>query len=222
MNLLHPITETLNDLIKSFTSEGFSIEMFPEIRTDEEEFESVGIYKENPVRDYGRTIYIDDQHVLQAHLTSIRDTVKNKNKFGKYVIPGRIYRVNREDLTHNYISHQLEGIIFGVQYSLADFNDLMERTFINMDFPRDTLISTTDFTIFTSPTIQYYYECYQCHGKGCKLCSNKGKICYAAGGLEYNSWDKENNCGNISFCISVDRLAMLRYQIPDARLLYEG
>lgn len=214
---LHPITVVQHDLITFFIRRGFQVRLFNEIRTLEEEFESVKIYKENPVRDQTRTFYIDETHVLQAHISALRATVEKCGQ-GRYLIPGRIYRVNREDSSHNYISHQMEGCIVQSKADIMYFHNLMKEAFCQLGFAKEQLRCTTDFTIFTSPTLQYYFRCNLCGGKGCKMCKGKGIIAYAAGGIQENSY--RNGRGNISFCISVDRLAMLKYYLIDARKLY--
>lgn len=221
MNYRHPVDVTYDVLVKYFVGNGFQLKLFNEIRTVEEEFESVGIYKDNPVRDFDRTFYLDDEHVLQAHMTSIREMVKT-NKSGKYIIPGRIYRYNDEKSIRTTIAHQIEGCVFGELYSLNEMNNLIRGAFLSVGLKENELVQGSDFTRFTSPTIQYYYKCHFCKGVGCKICEYKGVLCFAAGGCESESWDSALKATNISFCLSVDRLAMRKYKIADMRKIYEG
>ncbi len=216
--ILHPVTVVLDELIEFFSKMNFQLKSYTEVRTLSEEFESVQIYKENPVRDKGRTFYIDEEHVLQAHTSALRNTVE-KCGAGKYLVPGRIYRVNREDPSHNYISHQLEGCIVGGMCNMLEFHIMMCDAFFSLGFTQEQLCYTNDFTIFTSPTIQYYYKCYLCRGKGCSLCKEKGMLAYAAGGIQNDTVTEKG--ANLSFCISLDRLAMLKYKLQDARILYQ-
>lgn len=217
---LHPVTITKNMLLNYFVNNGFKLKQFGEIRTLEEEFESVRIIKNNPVRDYGRTFYLDDEHVLQAHMTAIRDHIK-KCGDGKYIIPGRVYRVNREKSIRNIIFHQMEGYISEKNFTLNQMNELINNAYYNLGLEPDSLLHTFDFTKFTSPTIQYYYRCHICNGKGCEVCEQKGTICFAAGGVESESWD-ETKSVNLSFCLSIDRLAMVKFGFDNMRNLYEG
>lgn len=220
MGVVHPITETTHQLICYFVKRGYQLKLFSEVRTVEDEFDSVYIRKENPVRDYSRTFYLDDNHVLQGHMTAIRESMK-KNGIGKFISPGRIYRVNREDTSHTIISHQFEGCVIGIPYSMKDFHSLMCDCLFSLGIKSPSIIMSNDFTVFSSPTIQYYLICHNCYGNGCRYCSHKGYITIAAGGGESRTWN--SNCGmNISFCISVDRIVSFKLGLPDTRYLYRG
>lgn len=220
MGIIHPVTETIHQLISFFIERGYKLKLFSEIRTIEDEFDVVNIRKENPVRDYSRTFYLDDNHVLQGHMTAIRDSMK-KNGIGKYISPGRIYRVNREDTSHTIISHQFEGCVVGIPYSMKDYHTMMCSCFSYLGIDSTNVIMTNDFTVFSSPTIQYYLICHNCKGSGCNYCSQKGYISIAAGGGESRTWNA--NVGmNTSFCISVDRIVAHKLNLPDTRLLYKG
>jgi phenylalanyl-tRNA synthetase alpha chain len=222
-NNLHPISIINDEMIDFFISHGYKLFLTNEIRSVEEEYESVAIAAENPVRDFSRTFYVNEENVLQGHLSSLRkgiiDSTSTQENYS-YIVPGRIYRVIKPDCSHNIISHQLEGIASMHNISIAAFTELIKKLFTTICGDEQSFIFTPDFTIFTSPTIQFYYKCYQCGGSGCELCQGKGKNIFGAGGIMANSYNSTKKISNLSFCMSVDRLAMFKYRIKDARDLY--
>ena len=120
------------------------------------------------------------------------------------------------------MSHQLEGYVSDDSYTFKGINALINDSCRSLEIDEKLLCHTVDFTRFTSPTIQYYCKCHICGGKGCELCEEKGTICFAAAGVESESGDETKRKIQLSFCLSVDRLAMIKYKYNDMRRLYEG
>lgn len=213
----HPLFETLERVMEYFlVLKKYDLKIpSSEIKSLTQAFDSTGISVENPVRDKGRSFYLDENHILLGHLTGIRDELIRSNKRPFSVVaPGRVYRVTKENATHSIVSHQIEGIIANDDVSISCFINEMQGLYRFL-FDENSKW-TPDFTVFTSPTVQFYIPCWVCDGKGCACCYHRGELTWLAGGLFI---DKDGD-KNISFSISLDRLTMKRHHLKDCRDLY--
>lgn len=213
----HPIFETLEKIMEYFLIEKKYDLKIPssEIKSLAQSFDSAGISVENPVRDKGRSFYINEDRILLGHLTGIREELIDSNqKPFSVVAPGRVYRVVKENATHSIVSHQIEGIIAQEDVSISYFIKEMQTLYRYL-FNENSRY-TPDFTVFTSPTVQFYLPCWVCNGVGCACCYHRGELTWCAGGLFID----KNSHKYISFCVSLDRLAMKRHGLKDCRNMY--
>ncbi len=213
----HPLSETLDRIIDYFVLQNH-FELYidgNDIISTKESFDETGINPENTVRDKSRTFYVDDMFILRGHMTSVRKKVLKKYDHDAAVIfPGRVYRVVNENFTHHSVSHQVEAVITKEPINIAVVIQLLQGLFHSLFNEYSTY--TSDFTVFTSPTIQFYLPCWVCGGKGCSSCYHRGELTWAAGGIFIDDRGKRV----LSFSLSLDRLTMKRWGIKDCRTLY--
>ena len=217
MGKQHPLSETLDRVIDYFVLQNnFDLYLNDhEILTTRESFDETGIGPENTVRDKSRTYYVDEDNLLHGHMTSIRKKVlETYGKDAAVIFPGRTYRVVKENYTHNSISHQVEAVVTKEPINLDVVVRLLQGLYWFL-FQEESTYSS-DFTVFTSPTVQFYFPCWVCEGKGCSNCYHRGELTWASGGISKGI----NGERILSFSIALDRLAMKRWNIKDCRTMY--
>ncbi len=214
----HPISETLDRVIDYFVLEnGYELYLDNhEILSTRESFDDTGIGTENTVRDRSRTFYVDDEYILRGHMTSIRKKILDSHAGQEIavVFPGRVYRVVHENNTHHSVSHQVEMVVTRGPMEISVVISMLQGLYYSLFSEYSHY--TTDFTVFTSPTVQFYLPCWECGGKGCSCCYHRGELTWAAGGIYVN----EDGKRVLSFSLSLDRIAMKRWGITNCRVLY--
>ena len=224
---LHPITLVKNQLTEAFTGLGFEIFEGPEIELDEINFQKLNIPKDHPARDMQDTFYITDNILLRTHTSPGQVRVMTtKQPPIKVMCPGRVYRSD-DDATHSPIFHQIEGLVIDKNVSLCDLKgsleEIMKRIF-NSDIK--TRLRPSYFP-FTEPSVEIDVSCFECGGKGCKLCKGTGWLEVLGAGmvnrkvLEGCGIDPDVYTG-YAFGIGLERIAMLKYHIPDIRMLFDS
>ena len=224
---LHPITLVKNQLIDAFAGLGFSIYEGPEIETDRNNFQMLNIPEDHPARDMQDTFYITDGILLRTHtspgqvhvMTSVAPPIK-------VMCPGRVYRSD-DDATHSPIFHQIEGLVVDKNLSLCDLKGSLEeilKKIFNADVK--TRLRPSYFP-FTEPSVEVDVSCFECGGKGCKLCKGTGWIEVLGAGMVNRK--VLSNCGidpdeytGYAFGIGLERIAMLKYHIPDIRMFFDN
>ena len=223
----HPITLVQRQCESIFKSMGFTVEDYAEVVTDYECFESVNIPKHHPARDMQDTFYITENILLRTHTSPGQVHVMTTQKPPiKVMCPGRVYR-SYDDATHSPIFHQIEGLVVDKNLSLCDLKGSLEeilRKVFNSDIK--TRLRPSYFP-FTEPSVEVDVSCFECGGKGCKLCKGTGWIEVLGAGMVNRSVLK--NCGidpdvytGYAFGIGLERIAMLKYHIPDIRMFFDN
>jgi len=224
---LHPVTRTRQRVEAFFSQVGFSIVEGPEIEDDYHNFEALNIPLHHPAREMQDTFYFDDGMVLRTHTSPVQIRVMENTKPPlKVITPGRVYRCD-SDLTHTPMFHQVEGLLVDETTSFADLKGLL-ADFMRHFFERDLGIRfRPSYFPFTEPSAEVDIECVICSGKGCRVCGRSGWLEVLGCGmvhpkvLENVKIDSEKYIG-FAFGLGLDRLAMLRYQIDDLRIMFEN
>ncbi len=224
----HPVISTLIEISEIFISMGFSVEEGPEVELEEYNFDKLNIPKEHPARDMQDTFFINkDGYVLRTHTSpvQIRTMLKNKPPIAM-IAPGRVYRKDL-DPTHTPMFHQIEGLIVDTDITLKDLKGILLK-FLREIFGKDIKIRLRpSYFPFTEPSFEVDINCVFCGGSGCRLCKNTGWLeILGSGMVDPNVFkevdiDPEKYTG-LAFGLGVERIVMLRYQIPDLRLLFSG
>jgi phenylalanyl-tRNA synthetase, alpha subunit len=224
---LHPLTIINNKIIDIFSGLGFEVSEGPEIETDYYNFQALNIPENHPARDMQDTFYIDKNILLRTHTSPDQIRVMEKKKPPiKMICPGKVYRSD-DDATHSPIFHQIEGLVVDKKITLCDLMGTLEL-FAQSMFDENTKVRfRPSFFPFTEPSVEVDLTCSNCHGSGCRLCKGTGWMEVLGAGM-VNPKVLEN-CGidsseysGFAFGVGIERIAMIRYGIPDIRLFYEN
>ena len=225
---LHPMNIVLEDLLEIFTGMGFEVVEGPEVEYDHYNFELLNLPKNHPARDAQDTFYIDDNIVLRTHTSPVQARIMTTRKPPiRIVCPGRVYRADEVDATHSPVFHQIEGLVIDEHISIGDLKGTLD-TFAQRLYGEGVVTRfRPSFFPFTEPSAEVDLTCANCHGKGCKMCKGTGWIEVLGSGmvnpkvLDMCGIDSKRYTG-FAFGMGIERLAILRYNVPDMRYLYEN
>jgi phenylalanyl-tRNA synthetase alpha chain len=225
---LHPLLQLLDEIKQIFTGMGFRIEDGPEVETDYHNFEALNIPAYHPSRDMQDTFYLPRNYVLRTHTSPVQIRTMEKQKPPvRMIAPGKCFRKDAPDATHSPIFHQVEGLCVDRGVSFADLKGVV-LAFAKKLFGRDVRVRfRPSFFPFTEPSAEYDFSCIFCKGKGCRLCKGTGWLEISGAGMVnpkvfgFVDYDPQIYTG-YAFGMGVERIAILRYQIPDIRIFYEN
>ncbi|MDD3192277.1 MAG: phenylalanine--tRNA ligase subunit alpha [Oscillospiraceae bacterium] len=224
----HPLNIVLDEIKEIFLGMGFSIATGPEIELDYYNFEALNIPKDHPARDTQDTFYISDNVLLRTQTSPIQVRVMEKQKPPIRVLaPGRVYRSDAVDATHSPLFHQIEGLVVDKGITMADLKGTLE-IFVKRLYGEDSVVRFRPHHFpFTEPSAELDCMCFNCHGKGCRLCKGEGWIEILGCGMVHPK--VLSNCGidpevysGFAFGMGLERVVMRRFNIDDMRLLYEN
>ncbi len=225
---LHPMNIVLDDLLDIFTGMGFEAVEGPEIEYDHYNFELLNLPKNHPARDAQDTFYVDDNVVLRTHTSPVQARIMTTRKPPiRIVSPGRVYRADEVDATHSPVFHQIEGLVIDENISIGDLKGTLD-TFAERLYGKG--IATRfrpSFFPFTEPSAEVDLTCAACGGKGCRTCKGTGWIEVLGAGmvnpkvLDMCGIDSKKYSG-FAFGMGIERLTILKYNVPDMRYLYEN
>jgi phenylalanyl-tRNA synthetase alpha chain len=223
----HPNTLVVNELVSVFAGMGFEVFEGPEIENDYYNFTALNTPKDHPARDMQDTFYLTDELLLRTQTSAGQIRVmENKKPPIKVLSPGKVYRSD-DDATHSPMFSQMEGLVVDKGITLCDLKGMLDE-FARKIFGQDvkTRLRPSYFP-FTEPSVEVDVSCFECGGKGCRLCKGTGWIEVLGGGLvnrhvlEGCGVDPDEYSG-LAFGIGIERIAMLKYGINNMKLLFEG
>ena len=224
----HPVNIVMREMVDCFTGMGFEVVEGPEIELDHYNFELMNIPKNHPARDAQDTFYIDDNIVLRTHTSPMQArTMLTRKPPIRIICPGRVFRSDEADATHSPVFHQMEGLVVDRDVTMADLRGTLNAFAERVYGKGITTRFRPSFFPFTEPSTEVDLTCSACHGKGCRVCKGTGWIEVLGAGmvnprvLEMCGIDSTVYSG-FAFGIGLDRIAMMRYAVPDLRLMYEG
>ena len=224
---LHPITQVRNQLIDIFGSMGFEIYEGSEIETDYYNFTALNTPQDHPARDMQDTFYLSPEFLLRTQTSAGQIHVMEAKKPPiKIISPGKVFRSD-DDATHSPMFSQMEGLVVDKGISLCDLKGMLD-VFVKKIFGENTTTRLRpSYFPFTEPSVEVDVSCFQCGGKGCKLCKGTGWIEVLGAGvvnkkvLEGCDIDTDEYSG-FAFGIGIERIAMLKYGINNIKLLFES
>jgi len=224
---LHPNTQVRNQIVDIFGSMGFQIYEGNEIETDYYNFTALNIPQDHPARDMQDTFYLSPEFLLRTQTSAGQIHVMEEQKPPiKIISPGKVFRSD-DDATHSPMFSQMEGLVVDKGITLCDLQGMLD-VFVKKIFGEETRTRLRpSYFPFTEPSVEVDVSCFQCGGKGCKLCKGTGWIEVLGAGvvnrkvLEGCGIDS-NEYSGLAFGIGIDRIAMLKYGINNIKLLFES
>ena len=225
---LHPVTQVQREIEDLFVSLGFTVLDGPEVETEFYNFDALNIPADHPARDMQDTFWLKDGRLLRTHTSPVQ--VRGLEKLGpplKMIAPGRVFRNEEVDPSHEHTFYQLEGMMVDRDVSVAHLIYFM-KTLLSAVFHRDVTVRLRPgFFPFVEPGFELDIQCLICAGKGCPVCKQSGWVELLPCGLvnpavlRYSGVDPEQWNG-FAFGLGLTRLAMMRYGIDDIRLISSG
>ncbi len=224
----HPNTIALEELERIFIGMGYEVVEGPEVERDYYNFEALNIPEGHPAKDEQDTFYISGDILLRTQTSSTQVHEMEKGRLPiKMISPGRVFRSDAVDATHSPSFHQVEGLLIDEKVSFSDLKGTLAE-FAKELFGADTKVRFRPHHFpFTEPSAEMDVSCFKCGGKGCRFCKGEGWIEILGCGmvhphvLEMSGIDPLRYRG-FAFGIGLERIALLKYEIDDMRLLYEN
>ena len=224
----HPNTIALNEVEQIFVGMGYEVVEGPEVEYDEYNFEKLNIPANHPAKDEQDTFYITKDIVLRTQTSPVQARVMEQGKLPiRMISPGRVFRSDEVDATHSPSFHQVEGLVIDKHITFADLKGTLAE-FAREMFGENTKVKFRPHHFpFTEPSAEMDVTCFKCGGKGCRFCKGSGWIEILGCGmvhphvLEMCGIDSEEYSG-FAFGVGLERIALLKYEIDDMRLLYEN
>lgn len=225
---LHPITQIQAEIEDLFTSLGFAVLDGPEVETEEHNFDALNIPPTHPARDMQDTFWLESGHLLRTHTSPVQ--VRGMRALGpplRMIAPGRVFRNEEVDASHEHTFYQLEGMMVDREVSVANLIYFM-KTLLSGIFHRDVIVRLRPgYFPFVEPGFELDIQCLICGGPGCAVCKQSGWVelmpcglvhpnVLRSGGIDPDEWS------GFAFGLGLTRMAMMRYGIDDIRQLQGG
>ena len=222
---LHPITIVQKEVEEIFESMGFTVEDGNEVETEYNNFEAVNVPKHHPARDMQDTFWLENGQLLKTQTSAAQNRIMKKYRTPlKAIFPGRCFRNEELDASHENTFFQMEGMMIDKDVSIANLIYFM-KTLLSEIFKKDVDVRLRPgYFPFVEPGFELDIKCLYCGGKGCKVCKHGGWIELCPCGmihpnvLKMGGIDPEENSG-FAFGLGLSRLAMMKYGINDLRIL---
>jgi len=236
---LHPMTHMIDAISRIMTDMGFDVADGPELETEYNNFDALNVPKDHPSRDMQDTFWVKprdgdtERYLLRTQTSSVQIRYM-KEKIAKgilppyaIVVPGKVFRNEATDATHEAQFFQVEGLMIGKDVTLGMMKGVLGKLFSGL-FGTDPVVRLrSSYFPFVEPGVEVDMQCFKCKGGGCGMCKNTGWLeIFGAGmvhpkvltecGLNPDEWQ------GFAFGGGIDRLAMLKWGIDDIRLLYSG
>ena len=223
----HPVTAVIDEIEDIFRELGFTVALGPEAETDWYNFGALNFPSDHPAMDMHDTLYLGDGILLRTHTSPVQiRTLQSYPPPIRILAPGNVYRRDFFDASHAPMFSQIEGLSVDEGISFVDLKATLNQ-FANRFFGKTRTRFRPSYFPFTEPSAEMDVECQICHGSGCPSCKNTGWMEILGSGmvhpnvLDAAGVDSERYTG-WAFGMGPGRIAMLRYRLPDIRLLYDS
>ena len=226
----HPMNQVLQQIKDTFVGMGYQVVEGPEVELADYNFTRLNIEEGHPSRDRSDTFYFtdDDSVLLRTQTSPMQIRVMENAKPPICILaPGRVFRKDEADATHSPMFHQMEGLVVDKKITLCDLKGMLDMFVQKIYGENTTTRLRPSYFPFTEPSVEVDVSCFECGGKGCKLCKGTGWIEILGAGI-VNKKVLEN-CGinsdeysGLAFGIGIERTAMLKYGINNIKLLFES
>ena len=225
---LHPVTQIQREIEELFISLGFTVLDGPEVETEYHNFDALNIPGTHPARDMQDTFWLEGGNLLRTHTSPVQ--VRGMQKLGpplRMIAPGRVFRNEEVDASHEHTFYQLEGMMIDREVSVANLIYFM-KTLLSGIFKREVTVRLRPgYFPFVEPGFELDIQCLICGGPGCPVCKQSGWVELLPCGLVHPnvlrmSGIDPDEWNGFAFGLGLTRLAMMRYQIDDIRQLQGG
>lgn len=225
---LHPITLLRQRIEDIFVSLGYAIEDDREIETDYYNFDALNIPESHPARASQDTFYTTDGFALRSQTSTVQiHAMERRTAPLRMIAPGRVFRRDTPDATHNPMFFQVEGLCVDKGITMAHLKGTLSEFVHRLFGPEIKTRFRPSYFPFTEPSAEVDYSCFKCGGKGCRICKGSGWIELGGSGMVHPnvlravSIDPEIYSG-FAFGFGLDRMSALMYKLDDIRLLFEN
>lgn len=248
---LHPHTTVLREIEKIFGSMGFDTVEGPEVETEHYNFDALNIPRDHPARDMWDTFWLrSDQKetlnlkseilnkskiqnpkerlLLRTHTSPVQIRyMETHNPPLRIIAPGRVFRYEATDAAHEFQFYQVEGLMVDTNVSIANFKAVIEEFFSQLFAAKIKIRLRPSFFPFVEPGFEVDMSCVVCGQKGCSACQKAGWLEIAGAGMVHPNVFKAvgynpKETQGFAFGMGLDRIAMMKYKIPDIRLFHSG
>jgi phenylalanyl-tRNA synthetase alpha chain len=227
----HPLTIVEREAVEVFTNLGFRVAEGPEVEDDWHNFQALNIPPDHPARTMKDSLFVSVPHhpelLLRTETSAVQIRTMQSQQPPVFVVaPGHVYRRETADPTHLPVFHQIEGLAVAEGITFADLRGILEVFVKAMFGERRRIRLGPAFFPFVEPGCEVGVSCFRCDGVGCRVCGTGWIELLGAGMVHPNvleavGYDPERYTG-FAFGMGIERVAILRYGIPDIRLFYEG
>ena len=235
----HPVLRVQDEIVAVFKAMGYSVGEGPEVETDYYNFESLNFPPNHPARDTQDTLFITGQErkpardrlLLRTHTSPVQ--IRSMEKLAppvRIVIPGKVHRNDPLDATHSPVFHQVEGLAVDTNITFCDLKGTLDHAMKSLFGSSVKTRFYPSFFPFTEPSADMQVSCIFCGGKGCRKCKFSGWIELLGCGMvdpnvfefvKHNGYDPARISG-FAFGMGVERIAILKYEVEEIQLFYEG
>jgi len=222
---VHPISQMIEELSDVFALLGFQTVFGREIETGHYNFDLLNIPTDHPARDVWDTIIVDapGEVVLRTHTSPMQARVMEASEPPiRVIVPGRAYRFEAQDASHEWMFHQLEGLAVDEHITMADLKGVLQELGRQLFGPERRVRFRCDFFPFVEPGVDFAVDCAICNGKGCRTCKHTGWLEMGGAGMVHPNvlrgvgYDPERYTG-FAFGLGIERLFMMKYGVDDIR-----
>ena len=222
----HPISTMIDELVEIFAHLGFQAVFGPEVETGHYNFDLLNIPADHPARDVWDTIIVDtpnEELVLRTHTSPMQArTMERLDPPVRVIVPGRAYRYEAQDASHEWMFTQLEGLAVDTHITMADLKGTLQEMARQLFGPDRRIRFRCDFFPFVEPGVDFSVDCSVCGGKGCRVCKYTGWLEMGGAGMVHPNvlrsvgHDPEKVSG-FAFGLGIERLIMMKYGVDDVR-----
>ncbi len=231
---LHPVTQTLREILDVFVSLGFSVAEGPEVESDYYNFEALLIPKDHPARDMQDTLYVDlpkdgeYPYMMRTHTSpnQVRFMERHRPPI-RVAVPGRVYRNEATDPTHEWMLTQVELLAVDEGLSLADLKGTLFEFAKRLFGQERRARFRCDYFPYVEPGVDMAIDCFICGGAGCRTCHQEGWIEIMGAGMVHpqiltNMGYDAGRYTGFAAGMGVERICLLRHGVEDIRLFYQN
>lgn len=225
----HPVSQVIDELSEIFALLGYQTVFGPEVETGRYNFDLLNIPADHPARDVWDTFHVepsagsDEEIVLRTHTSPMQArTMERQPPPVRVVVPGKAFRYEAQDASHEWMFHQLEGLAIDTNITMADLKGTLAETARQLFGPQRKIRFRCDFFPFVEPGVEFAVDCAICDGRGCRVCKQTGWLEMGGAGMVHPNvlrgvgYDPETVSG-FAFGLGIDRIAMMRSGIEDIR-----